>query len=197
MPRCAIAYSGRGRLAAAIAEFFLARQSPVIGLVDRPSANRQALEALGVPVYTIRNTAEDWLHLCEREGIECIALAGYLSLVPAEVVRRYAGRLLNSHPALLPAFGGKGLYGRHVHAAVVAAGCAESGLTIHLVDENYDTGPILYQVRLPIAGLSVEEVEAFIQAVERAVYPAFVWRFCQSLRLTRSQNAPNSQAISP
>ncbi|MCS7189517.1 MAG: formyltransferase family protein, partial [Bacteroidia bacterium] len=69
-----------------------------------------------------------------------------------------------------------GMYGRKVHAAVLAAGASESGFTIHEVEEEYDKGPILYQLRLPIIGLSVKEVEAFIQAVEREVYPAVIWR---------------------
>lgn len=176
MPTCAVAYSGRGRLAAAVAQYLLSRQVSVIGFVDRASANRSALESLGIPVHPIHNTAQNWLTLCQQHEVKLIVLAGFLALVPREVVAAYPERILNSHPALLPAFGGKGMYGRHVHEAVAAAGAAESGFTVHWVSEHYDEGPILYQLRLPVAGLSAEEMERFIQAVEREIYPALVYR---------------------
>lgn len=179
MSCCAIAYSGRGRLAHAVATYFRMHGVRVIGLVDRPSAHTEALTGLGLPVHRIANTAEAWLRVCFQEQVACIALAGYLAPVPAEVVAQYTGRIFNSHPALLPAFGGKGMYGRRVHAAVVAAGAWESGFTVHEVTERYDEGPIVYQVRLPITGLSVEAVEAFVQAVEREVYPVILWRLWQ------------------
>jgi len=68
------------------------------------------------------------------------------------------------------------MYGRHVHEAVVREGAIESGFTVHEVTEAYDEGPVVYQLRLPIEGLSISEVEAFVQAVERELYPAIVWR---------------------
>lgn len=176
MSVCAIAYSGQGRLASAVARYFLQRQIPVIGIVDRSSANKAALENLHLPVFQIRNTASDWLQLCTQKQVSLIVLAGYLSLVPAEVIQRYPRRILNSHPALLPAFGGKGMYGRRVHEAVVTAGAQESGFTVHFVTERYDEGPILHQVRLPAGGLSAAEMEAFIQAVERELYPVLAYR---------------------
>lgn len=176
MSVCAVAYSGQGRLAAAIARYFITRQVPVIGIIDRDTARRAALETLHVPVFRIRNVATEWLELCRQERVSLILLAGYLSLVPVEVIRQYPRCILNSHPALLPAFGGKGMYGRHVHEAVAAAGAQESGFTVHFVTERYDEGPILHQVRLPVGGLSVEEMEAFIQAAERELYPALAYR---------------------
>ncbi|MEN3041089.1 MAG: formyltransferase family protein [Bacteroidia bacterium] len=177
MYSCAIAYSGRGRLAAAVAEYLLNQGIRVLGIVDRKSASVESLERLGVEVYRIRNAAEAWLRVCDEQKVKLVALAGYLSLVPEAVIRAYEGRILNSHPALLPAFGGKGMYGRRVHEAVAAAGAYESGFTIHLVSEQYDEGPILYQVRLPVWGLTAEQIEAFVQAAEREVYPAFIYRF--------------------
>ncbi len=179
MPICVVAYSGQGRLAAAVARYLQACQILVEGIVDRPTANRAALEELGVPVSPVPPNRADWeAYLRERE-VGLIVLAGYLRKVPPGVVATYAGRILNSHPALLPAFGGKGMYGRRVHEAVVRHGATESGFTIHLVNEAYDEGPILYQVHIPIAGFSAEAVEKLIQAVEREVYPRFVeiyWR---------------------
>lgn len=179
MSICVIAYSGRGRLAAAVAKHLLSCQIPVEGLVDRPSANKAALESLGVSVTEVAPTVGGWqAYLAERE-VGLVVLSGYLRKVPPEVVEAYPGRILNSHPALLPDFGGKGMYGRHVHEAVVRSGALESGFTVHVVDEEYDRGPVLYQVQVPIAGLSAEAVERLIQSLEREMYPRLVevyWR---------------------
>jgi phosphoribosylglycinamide formyltransferase-1 len=85
------------------------------------------------------------LELIDRHQIKVLVLAGYMKALPASVVRRLPGAVVNVHPALLPAFGGQGMYGRHVHAAVIARGAQWTGVTIHLVTENYDEGPILRQ----------------------------------------------------
>ena len=94
--------------------------------------------------------AADWLARLERHRVDLLVLAGYLKLVPPEVVARYRGRILNVHPALLPAFGGRGMYGHRVHEAVLASGARETGATVHLVDEEYDRGAILAQARVPV-----------------------------------------------
>lgn len=86
------------------------------------------------------------LRTLEQADIDFIVLAGYLKLVPSEVVRAYPRAMLNIHPALLPAFGGKGYYGRRVHEAVIASGAKVSGVSVHFVDEEYDHGPIVAQV---------------------------------------------------
>ncbi|MBU8934703.1 MAG: phosphoribosylglycinamide formyltransferase [candidate division Zixibacteria bacterium] len=86
----------------------------------------------------------------KQHGIEYIATAGYLRLLPANVVEAFKGRITNIHPALLPKYGGKGMYGHHVHDAVLAAGDKESGITVHLADEIYDNGRILHQVKVPV-----------------------------------------------
>jgi len=85
-----------------------------------------------------------------QHEVDYIALAGYLRLLPAEVVQAYRGHIVNIHPALLPKYGGKGMYGHHVHEAVIANGDKESGVTIHIVDEIYDHGQILEQARIPV-----------------------------------------------
>jgi phosphoribosylglycinamide formyltransferase 1 len=108
-------------------------------------------------------------------GCRVVCLAGYMRLLPAAVLHTFAGRVLNIHPALLPKFGGKGMYGRHVHEAVLAAGETESGCTVHVVTEEYDEGPIVLQKRCPVlpgdtpeslaARVLVLEHEAFAEAV--------------------------------
>lgn len=90
------------------------------------------------------------LELLRTERVDLVVLAGYMKLVPKPVVDAYKGRMLNIHPALLPKYGGKGFYGMHVHEAVLAAGDTESGATVHLVDSEYDRGPIVLQDRVPV-----------------------------------------------
>jgi len=92
----------------------------------------------------------DLLHRLRDKEIEYIATAGYLRLLPADVVSAYPGRIVNIHPALLPKYGGKGMYGHFVHEAVLAAGDKESGATVHLADEIYDNGKILEQVKVAV-----------------------------------------------
>jgi phosphoribosylglycinamide formyltransferase-1 len=88
--------------------------------------------------------------LAESHHINLIVLAGFLSILKGEIIQQYSGRMINLHPALLPKFGGKGMYGEKVHRAVLDAGEQESGCTIHLVDAGTDTGPILLQRRVPV-----------------------------------------------
>lgn len=90
------------------------------------------------------------LELCRNEGIEAIVLAGFLTVLSGAVVKEYSGKIINLHPALLPKFGGVGMWGHHVHEAVLAAGEKESGCTIHLVDDGCDTGKILLQRKVPV-----------------------------------------------
>jgi formyltetrahydrofolate-dependent phosphoribosylglycinamide formyltransferase len=109
----------------------------------------------------------------EEARIDFIALAGYLRQIPPEIVDRFRERTVNIHPALLPSFGGKGMYGHHVHDAVLASGTAFSGATVHFVDSEYDTGPIILQDTVPVSledtPLSLAER---VLAVEHRLYPA-------------------------
>ncbi len=90
------------------------------------------------------------LKVCQEEKIDAIVLAGYLSVLGGKIVEVYSGKILNLHPALLPKFGGVGMWGHHVHEAVIASGEKESGCTIHLVDSGCDTGKILLQKKVPV-----------------------------------------------
>ena len=111
----------------------------------------------------------------DAHAAELVVLAGYLRLVPTEVIRRYRGRILNVHPALLPAFGGRGMYGNRVHRAVLDAGARVSGPTVHFVDEEYDRGPIIAQWPVPVlASDTVESLAARVLRIEHLLYPRVV-----------------------
>jgi phosphoribosylglycinamide formyltransferase-1 len=107
----------------------------------------------------------------ESAGVELIVLSGYLRRLGPVTLSRYRNRIVNVHPGPIPAFGGEGMYGRRVHEAVIAAGVAESGITIHLVDEEYDHGPVLGRWAVPIlAGETVESLEARVTALEPKLF---------------------------
>lgn len=103
-----------------------------------------------------------------RAGADWVVLAGYMKRLGPKMLARYRDRIVNTHPALLPRYGGAGFFGRRVHAAVLAAGDAETGATVHLVDGEYDTGPILAQVRVPVhADDDVDSLEERVKVAER------------------------------
>lgn len=120
--------------------------------------------------------------LCDDAGVDLVCLAGWLSLLDVPV--RYTGRVMNIHPALLPSFGGKGMYGYHVHEAVLAAGCKVSGCTVHFVDANYDEGPIIIQRTCPVLDDdTADTLAARVFEEEKIAYPQAVKWFGEG-RLT-------------
>ena len=112
------------------------------------------------------------LRLAETRHIDLIVLAGFLSILKGEIVRRYSGRIINLHPSLLPKFGGNGMYGERVHRAVLDAGEKESGCTMHLVDTGVDTGPILIQRKVPV--LSGDTPDALAERIHAEEHIAIV-----------------------
>ena len=123
---------------------------------------------------------EHLLHELAENEINFIALAGYLRRVPTAVVRRFKNRILNIHPALLPSFGGKGYYGRRVHEAVLECGVKWTGVTVHLVDEEYDTGPIVLQQPVAVEPDDTPEtLAARVLEVEHKVYPEAIGLFAE------------------
>jgi formyltetrahydrofolate-dependent phosphoribosylglycinamide formyltransferase len=178
--RIAVAVSGRGSNLEALLHA-LGPGAParvVLVLSNRTDAGalaRAAEHAVPGEVLAEPSDAADWLARLERHRVDLLVLAGYLELVPPEVVARYRGRILNVHPALLPAFGGKGMYGHRVHQAVLASGARESGATVHLVDEVYDRGAILAQARVPVLpGDDADRLAARVLEVEHRLLPAVV-----------------------
>jgi phosphoribosylglycinamide formyltransferase 1 len=153
----------------------LVTDKPGIGALDRA-------KALGVPARVVpaggrplEEVGGELLAALGEARIDLVLLAGYLRLVPPGVVRAFRGRMLNLHPALLPAFGGKGMYGARVHEAVLEAGVRVTGATVHFVDEEYDRGPILAQWPVPVlAGDTPQALAGRVGAVEHRLYPAAV-----------------------
>ena len=178
--RIAVAVSGGGSNLQALLDALPAAGTAKVALVVSNTAKAGALgraEGRGVPTAVLRDPASgaEWLALLEGHGIEMIVLAGYLKLVPREVIARFRGRILNIHPALLPDFGGAGMYGKRVHQAVLDARRSESGCTVHLVDEEYDRGEILAQARVPVLpGDTAETLAARVLAEEHKLLPRVV-----------------------
>lgn len=181
--RIACLASGSGSNLQAILDHFAglggARPGEV-ALVASDRANAGALvraAAHGIPGIALDATGRTigLLPLLRTHRIDLVVLAGYLRLVPAEVTAAYRGRVVNIHPALLPAFGGPGMYGLNVHEAVLARGARVSGVTAHFVDEQYDHGPIIAQWPVPVfEGDTPAHLAQRVLAVEHAVYPRVV-----------------------
>lgn len=181
--RLAIFASGGGSNFQAIHEGWQAGRHPwrpVLVVANRSTAGAlERARRLGVATAVFGKAywgadvpaAVEILARLRAEGVEAVALAGFLKQVPRQLVAAFPGRMLNIHPALLPAFGGPGMYGMRVHEAVHASGCRVSGPTVHLVDEEYDRGPILLQRAVELdpeddpAGIA-----ARVLAVEHEIY---------------------------
>jgi phosphoribosylglycinamide formyltransferase-1 len=153
--RIAVCVSGGGSNLQALLDRLKGDATARVALVMSDRADAGGLERArqaGIPAEVLAAPADaaEWITRLGRRDIDLLVLAGYLKLVPAGVVQKYAGRIVNVHPALLPDFGGAGMYGKRVHAAVLASGARESGPTVHLVDEVYDRGAILAQRRVPV-----------------------------------------------
>ncbi|MCS6968471.1 MAG: phosphoribosylglycinamide formyltransferase [Cytophagales bacterium] len=156
MPLIAIFASGTGTNAENIIKTFSSQQNfQFIVFCNNPTAEvLQRAEKLGVPsiIFTRRDLYENGTVLQQLLAYkpDLIALAGFLWLIPAEIIQHFPDKIINIHPALLPKFGGKGMYGERVHRAVIEANATVSGITIHYVNENYDEGQIIFQASCPV-----------------------------------------------
>ncbi|MGI9180308.1 MAG: phosphoribosylglycinamide formyltransferase [Longimicrobiaceae bacterium] len=148
---------------------------PGIGALDRAERAGIRAHVQDPQLRDVDAVAGDLLGELERHRIDLVVLAGYLRLIPVAVVERFHGRMLNIHPALLPAFGGRGMYGLRVHQAVLDAGVRVTGATVHLVDERYDAGGILAQWPVPVLpGDTAERLAARVLAIEHLLLPRVV-----------------------
>lgn len=181
--RLAVLASGRGSNLQAIIEHFdnLARERVAkVALVasnraDSPALLRAATASIDIAHFDASDDGSELLGLLQKFRIDLVVLAGYLKRIPSKVIREYAGRIINIHPALLPAFGGEGMYGARVHEAVIASGARETGVTVHLVDDDYDRGAIIAQWRVPIdVSDTPDTLAARVLNVEHVVYPRVV-----------------------
>lgn len=179
MARIAVFASGRGSNLEALLAKLGGRPAAEVVLVVADREGSGALErarARGIAAALVRHDdGSALLELLARYEVDWIVLAGYLRRVPSEVVARYGGRILNIHPALLPRFGGPGMYGERVHRAVIEAGETRSGATVHVVDEEYDRGPIVAQRFVPVEpGDTPESLAARVLEVEHELLPEVV-----------------------
>lgn len=160
------------------------------GALERArSAGREAV-VVSVSGREPDAVAAETLEHLERWGVGAVLLAGYLRLVPAPVVEAYGRRILNVHPALLPAFGGKGMWGRRVHEAVLASGAKVSGATVHYVDEEYDAGTILAQWPVPVLpDDGPDTLAARVLRVEHLLYPRAADHLCRAVAEGREPGA--------
>ena len=177
--RIAVAISGRGSNLEALLRALRpgAPAEVVLVLSDRPAPGLSlALERnIRIEVLTQSDDGAEWLTLLQRHAVDLVVLAGYLKLVPEAVIMEYRDRIINVHPALLPRFGGRGMYGHRVHEAVLASGARESGASVHLVDERYDHGAVLAQARVPVlADDTPERLAKRVLEVEHRLLPAVV-----------------------
>ena len=159
----------------------------VVGLVcnQREAGALERAENLDLPGFYVdfdrkypEEFFEDTLEIAQDLEADVIALAGFLLLVRNPLLKEFSGRILNTHPALLPLFGGKGMYGDFVHQAVVEARSKESGVTIHLVNDKYDEGQILGSVKVPVhAGENWEKLAERVRTEEKILYPRILNQF--------------------
>ena len=176
--RVAVLVSGGGTnlqaLFDALHDSPLARVARVIS--SRPDAGAlDRARRAGVPTTVLRDPTDPTELLAALADSDLAVLAGYVKLVPPEVVARFRRRMINIHPALLPAFGGPGMYGLRVHAAVLASRVKESGVSVHYVDEEFDRGPIIAQTRVPVEpGDTPETLAARVLEAEHELLPKVV-----------------------
>lgn len=157
----------------------------ITGLItNNPTAGAlMRAEVLNIPSYTLNpddyNNSQDYeeslMELLNRLSADIIVLAGYLKKIPAVVIKSYKNRILNIHPSLLPAYGGKGFYGMRVHKAVMENGASESGCSVHIVTEAYDEGPVLAFEKVPVyKNDTPESLAKRVLEKEHKLYPKII-----------------------
>ncbi|MEO0895477.1 MAG: phosphoribosylglycinamide formyltransferase [Bacteroidota bacterium] len=186
----AIFASGGGSNARAITQYFENHPfiRPALFLTNNFSSGVLELGRLqNIPVVVLgKSQTKDGKYLAgllQFHKIDLVILAGYLKYIPAELLTSYQDRILNIHPSLLPKFGGKGMYGMNVHQAVIDAGEARSGMTVHKVNEVYDDGEIIFQAEVLIEkGWTALDLQKAVLTLEHKHFPKVIESVCNSLR---------------
>lgn len=184
MVRIAVFASGTGSNAQQIIDRFRDDPSVAVSLVvsNKPGAGvLKIAEKENIPSLTIEKErffrGDGYANELKERGIQWIILAGFLWKIPVTLIKAFPGRIINIHPALLPKYGGKGMYGHFVHEAVIAAKEKESGITIHYVDEQFDHGSHILQATCPVEpGDTPETLAKKVQALEHMHYPEVIAR---------------------
>lgn len=177
--RIAIFASGNGSNAQRIAEYFADNDAVEISLILSNKKEAYVLERaknLGIAAFHIPKAqfleGTEVLKILQEREIDFIVLAGFLLLIPPAIIDAFPEKIVNIHPALLPKYGGKGMFGGHVHEAVVAAGEKESGITIHFVNEKYDEGDYIFQAKCAVApNETPDSLAQKIHALEYEYFP--------------------------
>ena len=187
MINIAVFASGNGSNAENIITHFSGSDIASVRLVISNKTDAYVLErakAKGVPSIVVPKeqltcgNPTDLIEILRHHRIDYIILAGYLLRIPAALTENYKGKIINIHPALLPKFGGKGMYGMHVHKAVIDAQERESGITVHLADAVYDNGKILFQATCPVMpGDTPEQLAAKVQDLEQLHFPTIIEKY--------------------
>jgi phosphoribosylglycinamide formyltransferase-1 len=180
--RIAVFASGAGSNAQALINYFKDSNIATVALIvcnKRGAGAISIAEKENIPLLFIEKESffqgNAYLPFLQEEGIGFIALAGFLWKIPQSLIDAYPRRIVNLHPALLPKYGGKGMYGHFVHEAVINAGEVETGITIHFVDEQYDNGDIIFQTACPVLpGDGPEDIAGRIHRLEHLHYPRVV-----------------------
>ncbi len=191
MQKIAIFASGTGTNASKIIEHFASNEEVEIALIlsNRPKAYvLKVAENNNIPAKVINRSefydSNDIVEELENSEIDFIVLAGFLWLIPSSLINSYPNKIINIHPALLPKYGGKGMYGRFVHEAVFNAKETESGITIHFVNEEYDEGKIVFQAHCLIdPSDGPKEIGKKIQELEHKYYPIIVEKLLRRISI--------------
>lgn len=178
----AIFASGAGSNALQIIRHFAHSDKAMISLIvcNKPGAGiLQIADKEHIPTLLLDKEpffqGDAYVPELKKKGIDLIVLAGFLWKIPTALIRAYPDRIINIHPALLPNYGGKGMYGRHVHQAVIDHKEKESGISIHFVDEHYDHGSVIFQTSCPVMPDDTPETLAKrVQALEHAHFPKVI-----------------------
>jgi phosphoribosylglycinamide formyltransferase-1 len=178
----AIFASGAGSNAQKIIDYFRGSNFIKIALIlsNKPEAGvLNIAEKENIPSILIDReiffNGDAYIDVLKKNGIEFIVLAGFLWKIPLALIHAFPNKIINIHPALLPKHGGKNMYGRKVHEAVIASGSRESGITIHYVDEHYDNGDIIFQAKCSVdENETVETLTSKIHSLEYKNYPVII-----------------------